>query len=199
MHVRISIVRGASDIDGGVAFLRDQAIPQLQQQKGFRGLSASADRANRMVAVLSMWDGEADLDASESAADKTRADAVRVIGGEASVERYEQIIFETGSTPPSPGTKLHIRHMRMDPSRIDDNLAFFRDNVLPEIKATPGFVGVRQLINRSTGQGRVSTLWADDDSLKVAVAKADQRRSMARDRGVEFGDDEVLEVLFTAM
>jgi hypothetical protein len=37
MHVRISTVTGESDIDGGLGFLRDQGVPQLQQQKGFRG------------------------------------------------------------------------------------------------------------------------------------------------------------------
>ena len=198
MHVRISTITGASDIDGGIAFLRDQVVPQLQQQKGFRGLNASGDRAAGLVTVLTSWDSEADLDASESAADKARSDAVRVIGGEVSVDRYEQLVWERGDTPPGPGARLHIRQISMDPSRIDENVEFFRQAVLPEMKATPGFLGCRNLINRATGTGRVGTVWADEEALRGALANADQRRARAVDRGIEFGDDQVLEVLFAS-
>jgi hypothetical protein len=120
--------------------------------------------------VLTQWDSEADLDASESLADKVRLDAVRVAGGQPSVERFEQVLWQIGDARTAPGNKLHVRPIKMDPSRIDDNLAFFKDTVLPEIKATPGFVAVRQLINRSTGEGRVGTVCADQASVDRAVA-----------------------------
>jgi heme-degrading monooxygenase HmoA len=199
MHVRISIVTDATNIEKGLGFIRDQALPQLQQQRGFRGLSASGDRSTGVVNVLSMWDSEEDLDASESTADKARSDAVRLMGGQASVERYEQSLWEVGETPPQAGAKLHIRHIKMDPARIDDNLEFFRQNVLPEMKSTPGFLGVRLLTNRSTGEGRVGTVWADEESLSGALERSEQRRATAADRGVEFGDDHSFEVLFASM
>jgi heme-degrading monooxygenase HmoA len=94
---------------------------------------------------------------------------------------------------------LHIRHIKMDPARIDDNLGFFRQNVLPEIKSTPGFLGVRLLMNRSTGEGRFGTIWADDQSLKGSLERSEQRRATARDIGVEFGDSESFEVFFSSM
>ena len=199
MHARISIVTDATDMERGLGFIRDEALPQLQQQRGFRGLSASGDRSSGVVNVLSMWDSEADLAASESTADKARNDAVRLMGGQVSVERYEQILSEVGESPPRPGAKLHIRHIRMDPAKIDENLEFFRQNVLPEIKSTPGFLGVRLLTNRSTGDGRVGTIWSDDQSLKGALERSEQRRAAASDRGVEFGKEQSFEVLFSSM
>jgi quinol monooxygenase YgiN len=199
MHARITTVTGASNIDGGLAVLRDQVLPQMRQQTGFRGLSASGDRAAGVVTVLSVWDSEADLEASESAADKARGDAVRIMGGEVSVERYEQTVWTVGDTRPGPGAKLHIRHVKIDPARIEENLEFFRRTVVPEMKARPGFLAVRHLIDRSTGQARVGSVWADEDSLSASLAQSGQRRALAKDRGVEFGEDRVLEVLFTAM
>jgi quinol monooxygenase YgiN len=199
MHVRITTVTGASNIDGGLAVLRDQVLPQMRQQTGFRGLSASGDRAAGVVTVLSVWDSEADLEASESAADKARAAAVRIIGGEVSVERYEQTVWTVGDTRPGPGAKLHIRHVKIDPARIEENLEFFRRTVVPEMKARPGFLAVRHLIDRSTGEARVGSVWADEDSLSASLAQSGQRQALAKDRGVEFGEDRVLEVLFTAM
>ncbi len=199
MHVRITTVTGASDIDGGLALLRDQVVPQMQQQRGFRGLSAAGDRAAGLVTVLTVWDSQADLRASESAADKARGDAVRLMGGEVSVERYEQTVWEVGDTPPGPAAKLHVRNVKLDPDRIDDNLDFFRQTVVPDMKTRPGFLAVRQLIDRNTGEGRVGSIWADQDSLTASLAQSEQRRAAAKDRGVEFGTDQVLELLFSAM
>ena len=199
MHVRITTVTGASDIDGGLALLRGQVVPQMQQQRGFRGLSAAGDRAAGVVTVLSVWDSQADLQASESAADKARGDAVRLMAGEASVERYEQTVWEVGDTRPGPGAILHIRNIKLDPDRIDDILDHFQQTVAPEMKARPGCLAIRQLIDRTTGEGRVGSVWADQDSLAASLAQSEQRRAAAQDRGVEFGEDRVLEVLFSAM
>jgi heme-degrading monooxygenase HmoA len=198
MYVRISTVTGASDIDGGLALLQGEALRQMEQQKGFRGLSASGDREAGVVSVLSMWETEADLDASESAANKARADVTNVMGGKVSVERYEQTVFSTGSTRPGPGAKLHIRNLKVDPARLEENLEFFRETVVPELMARPGFLAVRQLVDRGTGEVRAGTVWADDESLAASLQQSEQRRSQVQDRGVEFGEGRVLEVLFTS-
>ena len=198
MHVRITTVTGASDIDGGLAFLRDHVVPQMHQQQGFRSLSAAGDRAAGVVTVLSLWDSQADLEASESAADKARDGAARLMGGEVSVGRYEQTVWEVADTRPGPGAKLHIRHIKIDPERIDGNLEFFRQTVVPDMKARPGFLAVRHLIDRGTGEGRVGSVWADQDSLAASLAQSEQRRAKANDRGIEFGRDRVLEVLLNA-
>jgi heme-degrading monooxygenase HmoA len=199
MHARLTTVRGAAEIDKGIAFLRDTVLPQVQQQKGFRGLTASADRSTGLLIVLALWDSEADLDASESVADKARGESLKVLGGQASVDRFEQTVWEVGEVPPKAGAKLHVRPVQTDPSRVDENLAFFKEAVLPEIKATPGFMSVRFLMNRETGDGRVGTIWADAASLDIARAKSEERRSVAAGRGVQFGQDMVLELVLAAV
>jgi hypothetical protein len=42
-------------------------------------------------------------------------------------------------------------------------------------------------------------VWADDASLSASLAQSEQRRARAGDRGVEFGEDRVLEVLYNTM
>jgi heme-degrading monooxygenase HmoA len=199
MHARITTVTRASDIDGGVVLLRDQVLPQMQQQKGFRGLSVAGDRAGGVVTVLSLWDSQADLEASERAANKARDDAVAVLGGQVDVERYEQNVCEVSDIRPGPGAKLHIRHIKVDPHRIDDNLDFFRERVVPDMKTRRGFLAVRHLIDRTTGEGRVGSVWTDESSLTASLARSEEQRAAAKDRGVHFGDDRVLEVLYTTV
>jgi hypothetical protein len=123
---------------------------------------------------------------------------LEILGGELKVDRFEQVLWEMGSTPPAPGAKLHVRPVKMDPAKVDENLQFFKQTVLPDIEVTPGFQGVRQLINRQSGEGVVGTVWADEASLETALKKADERRPLGASRGIEFGQDQVLEILFRA-
>jgi len=198
VHVRIVIGTGASNLDDGVAFVRDELLSTLRQQKGFAGLSVAGDRAAGVFTVLTLWETEADREASESLSEKARNEALGVMGGgELHVERFEQVLWEVGEASPAPGAKVHVREVKMDPEKVNENLEFFKSDILPDIKATPGFLGVRYLIDRATGDGRVGTVWADEPSVRRALERAEQRRASSGGR-VEFGEDRVMEVLFNA-
>jgi heme-degrading monooxygenase HmoA len=198
MYVRLVTVRGASRIDEAVNFIKDTVLPDLRQQKGFSSINLAGDRSAGVMMVLTVWETEADRDSSEGLSEKARAQTLEIVGGELTVDRFEQLLWEAGSTPPAPGAKLHIRPAKMDPATVDGNQQFYEQTVLPAIKATPGFMGVRQLINRETGEGSVGTVWADEASLQAALQKSEERRPLAATRGVELGHDQVLDVLFRA-
>jgi hypothetical protein len=196
MYARLITVRGASRIDDAVTYLTDTILTEARQQKGFSSVHLAGDRSAGVLTVLTLWETEADRDSSEGFSEKARTQTLEILGGELNVERFEQVLWEIGSTPPAPGAKLHIRPVKMDPAKVDENLEFFKQTVLPDIKGTPGFRSVRQLINRHSGEGRVGTVWADQVSLETALKKADARRPVGESRGIEFGQDQVLEVLF---
>jgi heme-degrading monooxygenase HmoA len=198
MFVRLITVRGATRIDEAVDFIRDTILPEVRQQKGFSSINLSGDRSAGLFSVLTVWETEADRDSSEGFSEKARNQALEILGGELTVNHFEQVLWETGPTPPAPGAKLHARQFKMDPARVDENLESFKQTVLPDIKATPGFLSVRQLINRQTGEGVVGTVWADEPSLQTAIQKAEQRRPQAASQGVELGDGAIAEVLFRA-
>ena len=197
MYVRLSTIKGATDIDAGIRFLGEKVVPELQQQRGFRGVTASADRPGGIVGVVSLWDTEQDMAASESVATKVRQEALGVIGGDVTVETFEQVVADIGDPPPAVGCCLRVIRTKMDPARIDDNIEFFRSEIVPRIKATPGFRGVRNLIDRASGHGVVGTLWEDEESMKAADAAAELRRQEAASRGVEFGEMGTRVLLFS--
>jgi len=193
MYARIVQSNAATDIDGGAAFVRDTVVPIIRQQHGYRGLIASADRKANVFGVLSLWAEKADLEASNSAMAKTRAEGQKIIGGELTAEGFEEILFEA-TQPPAAGTALLVRRLTMDPAKVDDNIDFFRTTILPEIKATAGFRGVRQLINRETGNAIVGTLWDDAAAMDKAAAEAEQRQAQAAGR-VTLADQTKREIL----
>jgi heme-degrading monooxygenase HmoA len=198
VHARLITVRGATKIDQTVEFIRDNIVSDLRQQKGFESINLAGSPSEGTFTVLTVWQTEADRDSSEGFSEKARNEALKILGGQLTVDHFEEVLREVGSIPPAPGAKLHVRSLKMDPAKVDENLAFFKETVLPDIKSTPGFLAVRQLINRETGEGRVGTVWADEPSLKAALQKAEERRSLGTSRGIEFGEDLQLEILYRA-
>jgi heme-degrading monooxygenase HmoA len=197
MFSRVLTFRGAKNIDGGVGVVRD-ALPVLRGLKGYRGVTASADRDGGVFGILSLWETEADRDASLDALAGARQQGLDVLGGDLTVESFEELVVEMAS-PPTVGSALMVTRISMDPSKIDENVGFFKSNILPRITAAPGFLALRNMIDRKTGRGAVGTVWTDQAAMKSAAAEAQARRDEGRARGVRFEEDSYREILFADM
>jgi heme-degrading monooxygenase HmoA len=198
MFTRTVTFTGATDIDAGLSYLQDTAAPLLREQKGFRGITASVDRSRGVLGVLSLWDSEAERDASDAALAEARAEGQRVIGGQISVEQFEEMLVDIGK-PPTVGCSLLLRRTSMDPAAIEANLDYFRREVLPIMKASPGFCAVRNMIDRQTGDGMVGTVWTDTAAMDAAAEAAEARRQQAAQQGVTFGEQSKREIVFAEL
>jgi len=200
MFVRVLTFAGAENIDEGIRFVRDEAVPVLRQQHGYRGTAVSADRSGGVLGIVTRWDTEADRDASDSALAKTREDGHRLIGGTLAVELFEEPVWEVAQPPVAGTSVLRLRRTSMDPAKIDANLEFFRTVAVPELRATPGFQAVRNMIDRQDGSGMVGTVWADRSAMEAGEAAGAARRQRATaDRGVTFGEESTREIAFADM
>ena len=198
MFTRVLNFRGAKNIDGGVGLVRDSATPVLREQKGYRGTTASADRDGGVFGILSLWDTEANRDGSFDALAGLRQQALDVMGGELTVDSFELLVEEIVS-PPTVGSALMVTRISMDPSKVDENLGVFKSEILPRITAAPGFLALRNMIDRKTGRGVVGSAWADQDAMKKAAAQAQDRRAEGRARGVSFDEDSFREIVYADM
>lgn len=187
MHTRVVTFTGVKDVEGGIDLVRDEVLPVLNDQKGYRGTTVSADRTGGILGVLSLWDSAADREASFGALAKARQRGTEVTGGEMTIESFEELVADINEVP-SAGSALMVTRISMDPANIDANLEFFKSEVLPRIKANPGYLALRNMINRDSGEGLVGSVWKDQDAMKAAGADALARRQPAIDRGVSFSD-----------
>src|SRR5688500_19183085 len=74
MYTRVTTLNGVKDVDGFVAAMRETSLAVLRGQRGYKGLSVSADRSSGVIGTMTLWETEADRDASDSAVAKVRDD-----------------------------------------------------------------------------------------------------------------------------
>jgi len=197
MYARVLTFTGVADLDAAIKFVQETALPVVHSQRGYKGLTASADRSAGTLGILSLWESEADRDASESALAKTRDEARQALGASnLTVETFEERAVEV-SRPPVVGSALMVTRISMDPARVDENIEFFQREVAPQIKAGPGFRALRNMINGQTGEGIVGTIWDDEQSMQAAATAALARRGEAAGRGVTFGETSYRQIVFT--
>ncbi len=99
MHARMTTLEGSPDrMDEGVHQVRENVLPQLQQQDGFKGFVALGDRQSGRLIGISFWESEEAMRAAEEVGDRTRSETADAISDTvAGVERFEVGLFEMSS------------------------------------------------------------------------------------------------------
>ena len=101
MFARASTIVGSREkVAEAVSILESQVLPQIQQMDGFSGILGLVDREMGKSLVITLWETQEALRASEEAANMLRADAAKELGSTASpmVDRYE-VVLQEGRTP----------------------------------------------------------------------------------------------------
>ena len=55
-----------------------------------------------------------------------------------------------------------------DPARLDDGIAYVRDDVMPTMTAMDGCLGLSMLIDRDTGQCIVTSSWDSEEAMQAS-------------------------------
>ena len=67
MHARTGVSRmKPGKMDEAIAMYRDSVLPLLKEQKGFKGLYWLADRKTDKYTVITLWETEPDMAATET-------------------------------------------------------------------------------------------------------------------------------------
>ena len=196
MHTRVVTVTEASHLDDEITFLREKAVPVLDQQKGYHGALAGADWSTGSLFVMTFWETAVDCEASEGAAGKLRHEAQEMFGGPMTVEHFDQVVFDI-KEPPEVGSCMATMRFSMNPAHNDANLAHFMGDVLPAVQARTGYQALCRLLDPETGRGFACSAWRDETSLQEAALELRYLRDEAMTRGVSFGDAIHGEIVFT--
>jgi hypothetical protein len=186
---------GATNVEGGVDYVRSTVLPIVRQQLGYQGLSASLERSTNTLSVLSVWETESDREASESALAKAREEGTDLKGGILRVELLEEVARELVMQPKA-GCALIVTPFSLLPSTVDEIVIFFKKDIVPQTKTAPGFCALWNIVNRSTGDGYVGTIWENPAAMESQREASQARRDAAgSQRGITFGPLSFREVL----
>jgi heme-degrading monooxygenase HmoA len=99
VYARVSTLEGPADqVDQGMRHVREQVLPLIQQQDGYKGFIALSDPQGGKVIGVSFWESEQAMQASEEVGNRTRNESAEAGGATVvSVGRYEVGLFEVSS------------------------------------------------------------------------------------------------------
>jgi heme-degrading monooxygenase HmoA len=96
MHARLSRFAGLDPerIDATVRQFEEEALPRLEQQPGFRGITVGVNYQGGQAVAIALWETEADMRRSEKLAAEAREQAVATAAPSRTpiVDQYEVVI-----------------------------------------------------------------------------------------------------------
>lgn len=190
MFARSTTIMGDPDaLDAGIAFVRDDVMPQVTDLEGCVGLSLMVDPESGEGIVTSSWEREDAMRASDAQLGPLRTRAGEILGGAPKVEEWEVVVMHRDHAAP-PGACCRATWLRTDHANVDRGIDIFRMALMPRLEALAGFCSASMLVNRERGRACVTTTF---DSAALMAASRDEAWAI-RDAGVRDAGVDVLDV-----
>ncbi len=145
----------------GVADVRDNVMPAVAEMDGYTGLSMLADRSSGRCIVTTGWETEDALASSSDRVTQMRQQAADRFGArDTEVQEWEIAVMHRLHTAGDESC-ARVLWSRIDPARTDETLDAFRHQIIPAMDDVPGFCSMSLLIDRETGTGSLTSVYAD--------------------------------------
>ncbi|MGY1746743.1 hypothetical protein [Blastococcus sp. SYSU D00695] len=174
MYARSTTINASTAaIDAGITYMREEAMPAIQQMHACTGLSLLVDRDTGRCIATSAWADEAAMRASAPLVHPMRERLVATFGGEPEVREWEIDVLHREHTLHDGGAaRLTWAHLD---GPLEPFLEGYRTRLMPKLEELPGFCSVSLLVDRAGGRlvGTVSF-----DSRAALEATREQARAL---------------------
>jgi quinol monooxygenase YgiN len=149
MHARSTNIKGnPAKLDAGIAYVRDEVLPAVQQTEGCVGLSMLTDRETGRCIVATAWADEHAMRANAVEDRTVQHRLLHTLGGHhADVQEWEIAVLHR-DRPAGDGAGAQVTWARITPNHLDDLLDAYRSNLMPKLQELPGFCSVSMLVDR---------------------------------------------------
>lgn len=195
MYARSTTMTTGTDMESGVAFVRDEVWPAVQAMEGCMGFSLLLDRESGRMIATSSWRSEEDMWRTESTVAGFRDRAQELMGAEPPrVEEWEIAVMHRDHHT-GDGTCVRTTWSRVSPDAAEQAIEFYKFVLLPQIEQLQGFCSASLMANRATGLG-VSSIAFDSRAAMEATRDegAEVRETSRREGGVEILEVEEFEL-----
>jgi heme-degrading monooxygenase HmoA len=191
VHARSTTIQAqTSSIDDGIAYMRDEVMPELESIDGYVGISLLVDRESGHCITTAAYESEDAMHAAADKAKQLRGHAADRFGG--TVEKVEE--WEIGvlhrDHQSADGACVRTTWIKIPRDHADRAVDFYKDSVLPSLEALEGFCSSSFLMDRSSGRAVSSTTFDSRDAMEQ---NREQAKELRNTRTRELGAD-VLDV-----
>jgi quinol monooxygenase YgiN len=190
MYARSTSIRGnLSNLDAGIAYVRDEVMPTVQKTDGCVGLSLLADRDSGRCIVATSWVDEQAMRATAHEDRTVQHRLMHTLGGEhADVQEWEIAVLHR-ERPAGDGAGAQVTWARVTPDHVDDLLAAYRENLMPRLQELPGFCSLSMMVDRRRGHTVSVTSFSNRDAAGLVRKSARSlREQFARAMGARIND-----------
>ncbi|TFV48492.1 hypothetical protein E4P43_13665 [Blastococcus sp. TF02A-35] len=195
MLARSTTIHGdRASVDAGIAYVRDEVMPQVRAMEGCVGLSMLADRTSGHCIVTTSWADEAALRASEDGVRALAQHTVSTLGGTPELQEWEVAAMHRVHEP-HPAAAARVTWLRTDPASVDRAVDAVRLSLMPKLEDLPGFCGLSVMVRREEGLTVASVSYDTAEDLAAAAEGAREfREDFAPTMGIRAVGTEEFEV-----
>lgn len=169
MYARSTTVIAQSlPLDAGVAHIRDETMPALQQIDGCVGVSLLVDRQTGRCIATSSWETEEAMHASAELVRPIRDRAAMTFGGSPTIEEWDIAVLHRDHHTHA-GSCVRATWVKVPPERMDEGIEYYKSSVLPQLEGLDGFSSASLMVDRASGRA-------------VSCATFDSQAAMERNR-----------------
>jgi heme-degrading monooxygenase HmoA len=161
MYARVTRVKAdPGKTDELVNQLKLQMLPVFEKQRGYLGTISSANRETGQGATTTYWDSMENLKASEAAIFAARDKFASDQGAQiVSFHRCEVVVQERKADA-AAGKYVRVTALQgIDPSKLEDGIKRFRDEVAPLAIGQPGCRAAVLLVDRENNAAFAVSAW----------------------------------------
>jgi hypothetical protein len=184
-----------SSIDAGIAHVRDEVMPALQDMAGCVGVSLLVDRQSGRCIATSAWETEEAMRASADQVTPIRDRCAEMFGGTADFDQWEIAALHRDHRS-ADGAGVRVTWVKVPPDQVDRGIEYYKLSVLPQLEDLDGFCSASLLVDRTSGRAVSSVTF---DSLDAMEQNRDQataiKTASMREAGAEELDESEFELV----
>jgi heme-degrading monooxygenase HmoA len=180
MHARVLRLKGSAEkVDDGIENYKSRVAPALRDQDGYGGARLLVNRETGASMSITFWRDDAASQASFAALTSIRAEATsRFAAGAPETKVYEAVV-QHRPQPTEPGNWVRLTTLNGDPIKVEDGVRHFESQVIPQASKLHGFRAAILLVDRTTGEAMVATVWDSKSDLDGSSSQAGPIRTAA--------------------
>lgn len=152
-------------VDAGIAMVRDDVMPAVQEMEGCVGLSMLVDRDTGSCIVTTAWQSKEALRASAPLVAPLRDRAQQLFGSRPEVQTWEVGVLHRRHAV-GAGAFARVTWSRVQREQMDQHRELFGAQILPQVEQLPGFCSASLLLDRHTGRATIAVVYESRDALE---------------------------------